>query len=112
VSNYATQAGTGAQGRTQQRSVQRRQGRPWRRLQARVIRENSICWLCGAVVDKAIKWPDPLSPSVDHLVPLSMGGSLTDPRNVRLAHLRCNSSKGNGRRGKSAPDPLPTSRRW
>jgi 5-methylcytosine-specific restriction endonuclease McrA len=76
-----------------------------------VIRENDVCWLCGQPVDKSLPWPDPMSASVDHIVPLSVGGSLTDRSNVRLAHLRCNSSRGNGSR-KRARNALPTSRKW
>lgn len=52
------------------------------------------CGICGGSVDAKVKWPDPLSPSLDHVVPLSKGGA-HDPSNVRLAHVRCNSARGN-----------------
>lgn len=58
------------------------------------VRDRWQCHLCGNAVDSKLKWPDPLSPSLDHLVPLSKGGA-HDPANVRLAHVSCNSSKGN-----------------
>ena len=35
-----------------------------------------------------------MSPSLDHVVPLSLSGAHT-PENVRLAHVRCNTAKGN-----------------
>lgn len=50
------------------------------------------CHLCGLEVPK-VAWPDRLSPSLDHVVPLSKGGA-HDPSNVRLAHLTCNAAKG------------------
>lgn len=68
-------------------------GRPVRLTEIRE-RDKNRCHLCGdKVQDKA--WPHPLSPSLDHVVPLSRGG-IHDPDNVRLAHLRCNVEKGAG----------------
>ena len=51
------------------------------------------CHICGQLVDWTLRGPDPLSKSLDHLIPLSKGGS-HGPGNVRLAHLRCNQRKG------------------
>jgi hypothetical protein len=59
-------------------------------------RDRWTCYLCGAKVRKTVKWPDPSSPSLDHVVPLVDGGA-HDPSNVRLTHLFCNLAKG--RRG-------------
>lgn len=59
-------------------------------LRAKVIREESICWLCGHDVDKALKTPDPMSPEMHHLIPLNKGGAKYDRKNVRLTHRRCN----------------------
>ena len=39
-----------------------------------------------------------MSFSLDHLVPLSMGGELSNPENVQPAHRLCNMQRGNGRR--------------
>lgn len=50
------------------------------------------CYLCGFEIDYALKFPDPRSRSVDHIVPLSRGGSHTLD-NVAMTHLRCNMSK-------------------
>lgn len=55
-------------------------------------RDGNVCHLCRETVADAA-WPDPLSPSLDHVVPLSKGGA-HDPANVKLAHLRCNVEKG------------------
>jgi hypothetical protein len=57
-------------------------------------RDNWICGICGAKVNKRLKYPNPNSPSLDHIIPLSKGGSHTND-NVQISHLRCNLSKGN-----------------
>lgn len=53
-----------------------------------------LCGLCSTPVDPDCAWPDPMSPSLDHVKPLSLGGTHTY-ENVQLAHLTCNVSKGN-----------------
>ena len=57
-------------------------------------RDEWVCGLCSAPVDRNLTWPDPLSPSLDHILPLSLGGHHT-MANVQLAHLSCNVRKGN-----------------
>ena len=61
--------------------------------QAVFERDAGICGICFHVVDLTLRFPDPLSPTIDHIVPLSKGG-VHAPENVQLAHLGCNSSKG------------------
>lgn len=57
-------------------------------------RDGWRCHLCLRRVDPGLKAPHPKSRSFDHLIPVSHGG--TDaPENLRLAHLRCNVSRGN-----------------
>ena len=56
---------------------------------AMLVDRSTDCHLCGASIDLSLKWPDLLSPSVDHLVPLAKGG-LDGLENVALAHLSCN----------------------
>lgn len=56
------------------------------------VRDGSDCSLCGEPVDSARPFPHPLSPSVDHVMPLSRGGGNT-PENLALAHLSCNRAK-------------------
>lgn len=55
-------------------------------------RDGWRCGLCGRLVDKALKYPDLFSPSLDHVLPLSKGGQHTRA-NVQLAHLTCNIKK-------------------
>jgi 5-methylcytosine-specific restriction endonuclease McrA len=57
-------------------------------------RDNFICMLCKGSIDINLKWPDRYSPTLDHIKPLSKGGSHTYS-NVQSAHLTCNCSKGN-----------------
>lgn len=55
-------------------------------------RDGSICGICHHEVDLSLTYPDPLSPSVDHIIPLARGGA-NAPENFQLAHLHCNVSK-------------------
>jgi len=55
-------------------------------------RDGWTCQLCQHPIDRTIAWPDSMSPSIDHIVPLSRGG-LHALANVQSAHLGCNSSK-------------------
>lgn len=57
-------------------------------------RDHWSCGLCHKRVNPALAWPDPMSPSLDHVIPLTKGG-MHDPANVQLAHLRCNVTKNN-----------------
>jgi hypothetical protein len=63
-------------------------------------RDNWICQLCLKDVNPNLIFPDPMCASLDHIVPLSRGGS-HKTSNVQLAHLRCNSSRGNKAEGLS-----------
>lgn len=56
-------------------------------------RDAWTCGLCEEPVARDAPYPDPWSPSLDHIVPASLGGS-DDPSNLRLAHLRCNLVRG------------------
>jgi 5-methylcytosine-specific restriction endonuclease McrA len=56
-------------------------------------RDGWTCALCADPVDPELRHPDPLSASLDHRVPLALGG-LHCWDNVQLAHLVCNTRKG------------------
>lgn len=56
-------------------------------------RDAWVCGICSDPVDNTLAWPDPMSPSLDHILPLSLGGHHV-LENVQLAHLTCNVSKG------------------
>ena len=56
-------------------------------------RDEWRCQVCKEPVDQTLRWPDPLSATLDHVVPLSRGGRHA-PDNVQLAHFICNVRKG------------------
>jgi hypothetical protein len=56
---------------------------------------NGMCGICGDSIDWSLKWPHPMSMSVDHIVPLSRGGDDSES-NLRASHLRCNCQRGSG----------------
>lgn len=53
------------------------------------------CYLCGKPISKKTKVPDSLSLTLDHLVPLSLGGRHSYA-NCAAAHFGCNSKKSAG----------------
>lgn len=57
-------------------------------------RDGWICQLCRKAVNPNLTFPNPSCASLDHVIPLSRGGS-HKTTNVQLAHLRCNTSRGN-----------------
>lgn len=65
----------------------------WRRARAAVLARESVCYLCGAPVDKSLPGSSPMGPTVDHMVARASGGSLYDPSNLHLTHQICNSRK-------------------
>jgi 5-methylcytosine-specific restriction endonuclease McrA len=56
-------------------------------------RDGWLCRICGQSVDAALAYPDPMSASLDHVIPLVGGGTHT-LGNVACTHLRCNLQKG------------------
>ena len=57
-----------------------------------ILATQSICGICGLPVDKTIRYPDPMSPTVDHIIPCAKGGS-DELDNLQLAHRKCNRLK-------------------
>lgn len=51
------------------------------------------CGICGNPVDFSLKFPHPLSPCIDHIIPVSKGGHPSDIGNLQLAHMYCNRQK-------------------
>ncbi|MDQ3224249.1 MAG: HNH endonuclease [Gemmatimonadota bacterium] len=92
-------------GQTMPRRGSTRRGRRWA---ARVIRGANVCGICGKVLDKTLTWPDPWSPSADHIVAYADAPELRfDPKNGRASHLICNQQRGRGQ----IPD-VPQSAIW
>lgn len=55
-------------------------------------RDGTDCGICREPVDLDLRWPDPMSASVDHVIPRARGGS-DDLSNLQVAHLTCNLKK-------------------
>ncbi|MGV0399782.1 HNH endonuclease [Corynebacterium segmentosum] len=56
-------------------------------------RDNWTCMLCGEQISKTVMYPDPYSPSLDHIVPIAEGGDHSKA-NIQASHLVCNVRKG------------------
>jgi 5-methylcytosine-specific restriction endonuclease McrA len=58
-----------------------------------ILRTQELCGICGKPVDKSLRYPHPMSPTVDHIIPVSKGGHPSDIDNLQLAHWCCNRQK-------------------
>lgn len=56
-------------------------------------RDGWICGICQQAIPRVTVWPHPLSPSLDHVIPVSLGGQHSYS-NTQASHLVCNMSKG------------------
>ena len=59
----------------------------------KILKTQTVCGICGKPVDFSLKYPHPLSPTVDHIIPVSKGGHPSDINNLQLAHRCCNRQK-------------------
>lgn len=55
-------------------------------------RDGWVCGICKKRIPKGAVYPDPLSPSLDHIVPVSQGGR-HEKKNAQAAHFMCNATK-------------------
>lgn len=58
-----------------------------------IFKTQNTCGICGKPVDFSIKTPEPMSPVIDHIIPVSKGGHPSDIENLQLAHWTCNRQK-------------------
>jgi len=66
-----------------------------KKFKAKVFeRDGWICQICGEKINKTYYYPHPKSASVDHIIPVSLGGP-DELYNMQAAHLICNIMKGN-----------------
>lgn len=68
-----------------------------------ILATQSVCAICGKPVDKSLKYPHPMSATVDHIIPISRHGHPSDISNLQLAHRWCNRQKSD----KIPPSPRP-----
>jgi 5-methylcytosine-specific restriction endonuclease McrA len=59
----------------------------------KIYATQTVCGICGKPVDFAFKYPHPLSPTIDHIIPVARGGHPSDMSNLQLAHFTCNRQK-------------------
>lgn len=62
------------------------------RFRSAVAAGKPACWLCGRAIDYGLKYDDPMSFVIDHIIPLARNGTDTLD-NVAAAHRQCNSIK-------------------
>ena len=65
----------------------------YRKARKKIFATQSVCAICGRPVNFDLKFPDPWSATVDHIIPISKGGNPADIANMQLAHLQCNRLK-------------------
>lgn len=61
-------------------------------------RDGWRCGICRQRINRRLSYPNPRSASLDHIIPLALGGSHTRA-NVRATHLDCNVQRGAARAG-------------
>jgi 5-methylcytosine-specific restriction endonuclease McrA len=95
-----------------------RSGAAWNRARKQVLANATVCWLCGGALDFNAPPRSRWSPSVDHVIPLSLmrhwdpeeqKRAALDPANLRAAHFGHNSARGNR---KPSQPRRRTSREW
>lgn len=57
-------------------------------------RDNELCQLCNEPINKKVHYTDPLAPTIDHIIPISLNGAHSYA-NCQLAHRKCNTAKNN-----------------
>lgn len=90
----------------------------WEHNKKIILSTQSICGICGRPVDKSLKYPDPMSPTVDHIIPVAKRGDPVALENLQLAHRYCNRLKSDKLPLQNQePEPkekiiFPQSRNW
>lgn len=92
----------------ERRRAQMRANGPIERFSMHEIgdRDNWLCGICQDAahpVDPVCKRPDPLSPSIDHIMPIALGGTHART-NVQISHWFCNQEKNAGSRAARSPE--------
>lgn len=58
-----------------------------------LLKTQNTCGICGQPVDKSLRYPHPLSPVIDHIIPVNKNGHPSDIKNLQIAHWQCNRQK-------------------
>ncbi|MBQ3321905.1 MAG: HNH endonuclease [Firmicutes bacterium] len=67
----------------------------------KIYATQDVCGICGLPVDKTLRYPDPMSKTIDHIIPIAKGGHPSDISNLQLAHWICNRQKSDSLPGAS-----------
>lgn len=59
----------------------------------RILANRPPCAICGKPIDYDARFPAPLSPTIDHIIPIALGGHPSDMENLQPAHFCCNRAK-------------------
>lgn len=73
----------------------------------RIYATQTVCALCGKPVDFSLRYPNPLAPSIDHIIPINRGGHPSDISNLQLAHWTCNRQKSDKLQKEDATAVVP-----
>lgn len=63
------------------------------RNRKKIYATQTVCGICGKPVDMSLRYPNPMSKTIDHIIPINRGGHPSDIENLQLAHLTCNLDK-------------------
>lgn len=91
---YAAHPGRASEYARRRRAQKRANGMEPYRTADIFERDGWVCGLCGETIDRAAVWPDVAAVTIDHIIPISLGGA-DAPWNVQAAHFGCNCSKHN-----------------
>lgn len=58
-----------------------------------IFKTQNTCGICGKPVDFSLKYPDPMSATIDHIIPVSKSGHPSSLENLQLSHFTCNRQK-------------------
>lgn len=65
----------------------------YERNRKRILATENTCGICGHPVEFSLRTPHPMSPTIDHIIPIAKGGHPSDISNLQLAHWTCNRQK-------------------
>ena len=92
----------------------------YERNKKKIFATQNTCGICGKPVDMSLKYPHPMAPTIDHIVPVAKGGHPSSLENLQLSHFSCNRQKSDKLfKGKEVFEPvvlgnrnLPQSINW
>lgn len=89
---YCSRRCAKAESKARRRALERTSSHGRVRRDLVFARDGFKCALCGGPLDMDAAAPEPMAPTIDHVVPLSRGGQHS-MSNVQSAHFLCNSIK-------------------